>query len=65
MSTKLQAFGGHPYTHLGEGLYYCENMNLYWEGGRVYDERSAQHNGIIGAGKQLKEIINDHNISLQ
>lgn len=28
---------------------------------RNYDETSAQHNGIIGQGARLKELLKNHN----
>lgn len=43
-----------------EGLQYSKEQNLYWFNGRVYDERSAQHNGIIGLGFQFRETIKQH-----
>lgn len=33
----------------------------YYHEGRWYDERSAHHNGIIGQGALLKEIIKKEN----
>ena len=42
------------YTKLYE---YSPHLKLYWCKGRVYDELSAMHNGIIGPGAQLRRII--------
>lgn len=38
---------------------YSAHHNVYWHAGRVYCELSARHNGIIGPGAKLKEIINE------
>ena len=44
-----------------DDLEYSPRLQLYWHKGRVYDQLSASHNGIIGAGHQLKEVIrHDH-----
>jgi len=40
---------------------YSKQCDLYWHAGVVYDELSARHNGIIGLGAQLKEIIKCNN----
>jgi hypothetical protein len=40
-----------PRKSWGDQMYICMKC------GREYDERSAQHNGLIGPGKQLREII--------
>jgi len=42
---------------LGDGVEYSPHLKLYWCKGRVYDELSAMHNGIIGPGAQLRRII--------
>ena len=39
------------------GLWYCKQKHLWWTGGRVYDERSAKHNGITGLGAQLRTRV--------
>jgi hypothetical protein len=36
---------------------YSEQLKLYWKDDRVYDQLSAAHNGLIGSGSRLKEII--------
>ena len=61
MSTKLQAFSGSPSIEISEGLWYCEQRNLYWKDGVTYDELSADHNGLIGVGARLKKIIKEIN----
>ncbi len=38
-----------------------KKLNLYWFNNTVYDELSANHNGIIGEGKLLKETIQSNN----
>jgi len=40
---------------------YSKQCGLYWHAGVAYDELSAIHNGIIGPGAQLKEIIKCNN----
>lgn len=40
-----------------DGLWYSAGKELYWKDGRHYDRLSASHNGLIGAGAQLKEIL--------
>lgn len=57
MPSKYHAFGGYPSKEISPGLYYCGYKKLYWKNGKVYDELSASHNGLIGLGAQLKEII--------
>ena len=57
MSTKTQAFSGHPSVEVSEGVWYCERQHLWWKDGTVYSEDSAHHNGIIGMGAQLRKII--------
>lgn len=41
---------------ISEGVEYSKRHKLYWANGQVYDERSAQHNGIIGMGATLKSM---------
>jgi len=43
-------------------LQYSKSKDLYWHNGKVYDQLSASHNGIIGAGFQLKEVIKHEGI---
>jgi len=40
---------------------YSKTENLYWSNKTVYDELSANHNGIIGAGAHLRNIIKEAN----
>jgi len=47
---------------ISEGTYHSSESNLYWSTrvnpkGCIYDERSANHNGIIGMGLDLRRII--------
>ena len=51
------AFQYCPSTQVSEDVWYCEKLDLYWHYGVVYSPDSAAHNGIIGMGAQLKEII--------
>ena len=39
------------------GVQYSRIRQEYWFNGRVYDERSARHNGIVGAGAMLRETL--------
>jgi len=39
------------------GLEYSKDLDLYYEKGYIYDALSATHNGIIGLGRILKDII--------
>lgn len=43
------------------GVQYSETLQRYWYKDRVYDERSAAHNGLIGMGAQLKQAIQENN----
>lgn len=45
------------WTTIAQDLQYSKKLDRYWYKGRIYDERSANHNGIIGMGARLKEII--------
>lgn len=38
---------------------YSEDLGLFYHNFRVYCELSAHHNGIIGEGAKLKELIKD------
>jgi len=49
------------WQQLREGLEYSPRLKLYWYMGQVYDELSARHNGIIGAGAELRRIIKEAN----
>ena len=41
------------------GLEYSAEIDRYWHNGRVYDERSARHNGLVGMGAQLKRLLKE------
>ena len=43
---------------ISDKLSYSIELGLYYYCGQHYDERSARHNGLIGAGTQLKEVLN-------
>jgi len=45
------------WTIIRDDLEFSSTLQLYYYKGRVYDQRSAAHNGIVGAGYRLKEII--------
>lgn len=40
---------------------YSKSLDLYYLNGRHYDELSASHNGIIGTGAQLRNILREKN----
>ena len=40
-------------------LQYSKHLDLYWYKGKVYDQLSASHNGIIGLGYVLKQVIKE------
>ena len=44
---------------INEDTEYSEELDRYWRKGRLYDELSASHNGIIGVGKIFKELLKD------
>ena len=56
-----KAFSGYDYEDLGNGLYHCPKLSLWWKAGTTYDELSASHNGLIGTGAYLKNIISGIN----
>lgn len=47
------------WVDIGNGVEYSESKQLWWfiKTKTVYDEISANHNGIIGFGAQLKKAI--------
>ena len=42
---------------IGDGIQYSESTQRWYVKGVVYDRCSAQHNGIIGAGAQLRKLL--------
>ena len=58
-TNKTQAFSGCDYIEISTGLFYCKQKNLYWKNGTAYCPLSATHNGLIGGGAQLKQIIKE------
>jgi len=42
---------------VSKGVEKSKSLGLYFKDGKVYDERSASHNGIIGLGVTLREIV--------
>lgn len=48
------------WVRLDEDTEYSKYLNLYWHKQRAYDELSAKHNGIIGTGRLLKQIIKEN-----
>ncbi len=52
-----RAFSYQPSEEISPGLHYCEQRQLWWKNGTTYDRRGAEHNGLIGAGAQLRQII--------
>jgi len=61
MTKKALAFNFEPSIEIYPGTWYCEKKQLWWKEGVVYDKLSANHNGIIGVGLQLKSIIKQSN----
>lgn len=60
MSIKMKkAFSFQPHEEIAPGLYYCKSKDLYFYKGRVYDQLSASHNGLIGMGAMLKNAIKE------
>ena len=57
MSTKQLAFQYEDSVDLGDGLWYCEKKRLWWKDGVTYDERSANHNGLIGLGSLCRHLL--------
>ena len=47
------------WVHVAAEVVYSKELNLWYnqKTQTAYDETSARHNGIIGLGKQLKEMI--------
>lgn len=39
------------------GVEFSKDLNSFWFEGRVYDERSARHNGLIGIGNLLRHVV--------
>lgn len=54
MSERMYA---DDWKEIGENFYYSESLELFWYKGMHYDHRSARHNGLIGAGAELKSVI--------
>lgn len=50
------------WVDLGGGICYSEKLHRWWDGKTIYDELSANHNGITGMGASLKKMIT--NLSL-
>ena len=48
------------WVRLNEHTEYSPSLQLYWHKGRVYDQLSASHNGIIGTGAALARIIKEN-----
>lgn len=42
---------------IDDKLSYSHELDLYYFCGQHYDPRSARHNGLIGAGAELKNAI--------
>ena len=43
-----------------DSVEYSQELRLYWKDGKVYDQLSASHNGIIGLGQRLRDLIRRH-----
>ena len=42
---------------LNENTQYSESLKLYFNNGNVYDELSANHNGLIGYGANFSQLL--------
>lgn len=54
-------FYSDDWVTVSDGVQYSAHNHLWLCNGKVYDERSARHNGIIGMGKDLRERIKTYN----
>lgn len=54
MANKPLAY---DWKHISKNVEYSEELELYYYNKRVYDERPARHNGIIGLGHTLRTAI--------
>ncbi len=59
MTTKFHAFKGESSEEISKGLWYCKRHDLYWKEDTVYCELSARHNGLIGAGADLQQMLRE------
>ena len=57
MANKPLAY---DWKHISKDVEYSEELDLYYWNKRVYDERSARHNGIIGLGYSLRKAVKEH-----
>jgi hypothetical protein len=46
---------------INDDVTYDKEKNLYYYDGKVFDERSALHNGIFGLGAKLRDMIKSEN----
>ena len=45
------------WKEISTDVWYSKELDVYYYNGMHYDERSARHNGLIGKGKLLKDLI--------
>jgi hypothetical protein len=56
-----RAVGLHVHSGTAYPVEYSKHLKLYWWRSLAYDERSANHNGIIGTGNSLQQMIQETN----
>lgn len=49
------------WEEIGNGVQYSAELKRWFKDDTTYDERSAIHNGIIGAGAELRNILKQTN----
>lgn len=47
---------------VGDDTQYSKHLEMWYKNGKCYDRLSANHNGITGAGAELKQIIKQANV---
>jgi len=45
-------------------LWYSASLDRWWRNGTIYDEGSASHNGLIGAGYRFRNMLETENEGL-
>ena len=56
-NNKELAFSYDSSVEISPEVHYCEKRQLWWKNGTVYSKDSARHNGIIGAGADLRQLL--------
>lgn len=47
------------WKEISPGVEYSKELDLYYYKDRIYDALSAAHNGIIGVGRILRNVIKE------